>query len=134
MFIKNCINYLAKKNKSDIMFLLRGDMMNSNITGAVLAFAIGAVICFAGFKLSQYFIKKHPDKLSSASMLKQVFQVLYIVLLFFLSGYTPWDRTYLLVGGALGITLPMLIFTALLLKVNKSSSDNNDEKEAKNDG
>ena len=108
--------------------------MNSNITGAVLAFAIGAVICFAGFKLSQYFIKKHPDKLSSASMLKQVFQVLYIVLLFFLSGYTPWDRTYLLVGGALGITLPMLIFTALLLKVNKSSSDNNDEKEAKNDG
>ena len=37
-----------------------------------------------------------------------------------LSEYTPWDRMWMLVGGCMGITLPMIIFTPRLVRLNDS--------------
>lgn len=96
--------------------------MENDFIGAAAAFAAGVLISFCNYKISQYFLKKRPDRLSLASVLRQPIQVLYIVALFFGAKYTPWDKTFVLIGGALGITLPMLIFTSRLLKVNKSES------------
>lgn len=104
--------------------------MDSVFAGALLSFLVGAAISFLGYKLSDFFIKKHPDKLSVASVIRQLFQVLYIVALFFSKKFLPWDIKYVLIGGVLGITLPMIAFTLMLLKTNKEIS----EKEAKKDG
>lgn len=94
--------------------------MDNNAVGAVAAFAVGAVICFGNFKLSEFFLKKHKDRFKYVSFIRQFIQVLYILVLFFVAPYTPWDRTFLLIGAALGITLPMFPFTYKLLKTNNS--------------
>ena len=49
---------------------------------------------------------------------RQAIQIGYLILIFVLGGYTPWESTWLLVGGVLGITLPMFFFTARLVKFN----------------
>lgn len=106
--------------------------MENNFVGAAIAFVLGVVICFGNFKLSEYFLINHREKFHSVSFIRQLVQVIYIVALFFLAPYTPWDRTYVLIGAALGITLPMFLFTYRLLKTNKnntSEAEKGDEKD-----
>lgn len=107
--------------------------MKSDIFGAALFFIIGAVIAFGNFKLSDFFLKNKKDKFSYVTLIRQAVQIAYIIIVFFAAKYTPWDRTYLLIGGALGITLPMFIFTSLLLKTNKTEK-NSTVKEDESDG
>lgn len=108
--------------------------MGNDIVGALAAFAVGIIISFGNYRLSEFFLKKHPDRFSAVSVIRQLIQVLYIVLIFFSSGRLPWDRTYLLVGAALGITLPMFFFTYKLLKTNKESTSDASKKEDKENG
>ncbi len=96
--------------------------MDSGFFGAALCFVVGAVISFLNYKLSEHILKKDISKYSMISVLRQVIQVGYLLILFFAAEYTPWDRTYCLVGGALGITLPMFYFTYKLLKI-KTETD-----------
>ena len=81
--------------------------MGSNIFGAVLAFVIGVGIAGINYSISRYVLKKRPAQYAATMTLRQLIQVIYIVLVFLLGQYTPWDRLWLLVGGALGVTLPM---------------------------
>jgi len=60
----------------------------------------------------------------------------YLALLYFAAPYTPWDGIWLLAGGAVGLTIPMFLFTFLLLRqVNGQSTapeprgENNNPKE-----
>ena len=45
-------------------------------------------------------------------------QIGYLLLILLLGKYTPWDSMWLMVGGVLGITLPMPLFTYRLVKLN----------------
>ncbi|MBE6790018.1 MAG: hypothetical protein E7535_02370 [Ruminococcaceae bacterium] len=108
--------------------------MISDLSGAALAFVLGLGICFGNYKLSDFFLKKQPDKFSYVSLIRQAVQVVYIVALFFAAKHTPWDRTYLLIGGALGVTLPMLYFTTRLLKTNNSVKAQTGKKEGEENG
>lgn len=106
---------------------------DSNLTGAAAAFLLGVLICFGNYIISGYFLKKHKEKYHFVSFIRQPIQILYIVAAFFLAPYTPWDRTYLLIGASLGVTLPMFIFTYRLLKANKKENPAT-QKEADKDG
>lgn len=108
--------------------------MNSDFIGAILAFAAGVIICFGNFRLSEYFLKHRPEKYSSVSVLRQIIQVAYILVLFFTAKYTPWNRSFVLIGGALGVTLPMFVFTYRLLKTNNDRTPDKKEKEESTDG
>lgn len=94
--------------------------MGSNIFGAVLAFGAGAVLAAASYVVSRYVLKKCASKYVAVQGGKQLVQVAFLLLLFLLGGYTPWDRVWLLAGGVLGITLPMFYFTYRLVKFNDS--------------
>lgn len=96
--------------------------MENNFIGAALTFVVGAAISFGNYKLSGYFIKRFKEKFSSVSIIRQIIQVAYILLLFFVADYTPWDKMYFIIGGVLGITLPMFIFTYRLLMLNNSTA------------
>ena len=105
-------------------------VIDVNIFGAVIAFCVGIAIATVNYALSRYMIKKHSDKYPLTVIVRQVIQVAYLVLLFFLAEYTPWDRLWLLVGGCLGVTIPMIWFTMRLVKLNNSLS----RKEGSSDG
>lgn len=88
--------------------------------GAVFAFLGGAAVGFVNYLLSRLVLCKKTEWFSFISVARQLLQVGYLVILFFIAPHTPWEQLPLLVGGALGITLTMFFFTARLMKLNDS--------------
>ena len=95
-------------------------MIETNIFGAALAFAVGALIAAGNYLFSRYLLIKHPSMYAGMQIFRQLLQIAYLIALFLLGGYTPWDRLWLLCGGCFGVTLPMFWFTYRLLKLNDS--------------
>lgn len=108
--------------------------MRSDIFGAALAFAAGFALAGASYLFSRRVLRTKPDRYALSHTLKQIVQVLFLVALFVLGDRTPWDRLWLLVGGALGITLPMIWFTYRLVKFNDSLHTEESKKEDSSDG
>lgn len=108
--------------------------------GAIFAWAGGFLICLVNFILSKIILAKKPDFFAASTIARQILNIGYLVLLYFIAPLTPWDVIYLLVGGALGITLPMIYFTAKLLKMSnglkkqQTKKETADTKEEKTDG
>lgn len=95
-------------------------MIEANIFGAVLAFAIGVAIATLNYFCSRYFLTKHPSMYAGMQIVWQPVQIAYLGALVLFGGYTPWNRLWLLVGGCLGVTMPKFWFTYRLVKLNDS--------------
>ncbi len=108
--------------------------MDNNIVGAVAVFLLGAAISFINYKLTELIMKKYPGRFSFLSIVRSLIQAGFFLLVFAAAPYTPWDRTYLLVGTALGITIPMAFFTFRLLKKPYPTDIKKEEKEDISDG
>ncbi|MGN1316229.1 MAG: hypothetical protein ACI4VW_04115 [Acutalibacteraceae bacterium] len=80
----------------------------------------GVGIATVNYAFSKYIIKKYPDKYAGAQVVRSIIQIGFLFLIYVLGGHLPWDRIYLLIGGCFGITLPMIFFTAKLVKYNDS--------------
>lgn len=100
--------------------------MDRDILGAALAFLAGAALAAAGYGLSRRTLKKAPSRYAAVQAAKQLLQIAFLVLVYVLGGYTPWDRIWLLAGGCLGLTLPMIWFTYKLVRLNDSLRDKED--------
>lgn len=96
--------------------------MYTNIFGAILAFGIGVLIAALNYAFSRHIIIKKPAQYAIMQIVRQWIQVAYLIVLLVAGKYTPWDTNWLLVGGCLGITLPMIWFTYRLVKLNDSLS------------
>lgn len=94
-------------------------IIDSNIVGALLGFLIGFAVAYINFLVSKLIITKYSDKFAVLRVVRQVLNISCLVALYALGKCTPWDGIYLLVGGALGNTLPMIPFTHLLIKQTK---------------
>ena len=105
--------------------------MHSNVFGAALAFLVGAGLAAAGYGLDRRTLRTAPEKYAVSHIAKQAVNVLFLAALLVFGGRTPWDRLWLLGGGALGITLPMIWFTYKLVKLNDSLHE---EKEDSDNG
>ena len=93
--------------------------MSASLPGALITAVIGALLAFFNFSVSRKAIRSQngPSLLfSAAPILRMVLNVGFLCAVYFLAPLTPWDRTWMLVGAAAGITLPMIIFTPLLLR------------------
>lgn len=95
-------------------------MIETDILGAALASVIGAAIAALNYAVSRYLLIKRPSVYAGMQIVWQPVQIAYLGALALFGGYTPWDRLWLLVGGALGITLPKFWFTYRLVKLNDS--------------
>lgn len=94
--------------------------MGTNFLGAILAFGIGVLIATVNYIFLRKVLMKKPSQYAIMQMVKQWIQVAYLIVLLVVGKYTPWDTNWLLVGGCLGITLPMIWFTYRLVKLNDS--------------
>ena len=112
-----------------------GDYMITNIIGAVIAAVIGFLIAFANYVFSKKVLLKSPKKYSGTFVVRQIIQVAYLVLVYFIGSKTQIaDLTYLLVGAVAGMTIPMFFFTKKLISVNDATKTNKAEKEDESDG
>ena len=82
-------------------------------------------MAYINYAVSKYLLKTRPDMYTGGQIIRSVIQIGYLALVYTLGGYTPWDRVWLLIGGCLGITLPMFYFTYKLVKLNSKKEDDN---------
>ncbi len=109
--------------------------MIANIIGGVIAAAVGSLIAFANYIFSKKVLLKAPEKYSSTFVVRQVLQVAYLVLVYFIGSKTQIaDLVFLLVGAVAGMTVPMFFFTKKLLMLNDTMKTKKPEKEDKADG
>ena len=109
--------------------------MNHNIIGALIAATAGLLVAFANYLISQKVLIKAPEKYSLITVVRQVLQVGFLVVVYLVSTKThSVDATCLLVGAVAGMTLPMLYFTKKLLSVNEKEAKDKKEKEVEADG
>ncbi len=95
--------------------------MQNDLFGFFFAFLGGCIICFINFLISRGVLLHRAKLFSTISIIHQVLNVGYLAALYFIADNTPWSLIYLLIGGALGATLPMLYFTGKLLKLSDSA-------------
>lgn len=106
----------------------------ADILGAVITFVLGVGIATLNYYISKYFLEKTPDRFAMTAVVKQIFNVFYLVAVYMLGDFLPFKLSYMLIGAVLGITLPMFMFTRKLLKLNEAKRGESREKEGESDG
>ena len=101
-----------------------------NYAAAAAALLVGAAISFADYKILEFFISRKQSNPAVGSFVRQIINIAYIFLLYFIGKKTGLDVRFLLIGGAIGITVPSFFFTARILK--KQDSANGKDKEDNN--
>ena len=94
---------------------------------SALAFICGALLAFLNYRISRCFLKKDEGSFALVSVLRQLLNITFLAALFFIGQYTSLNQLYLLIGGALGITLPMLFFTPRLLRYADERKKENED-------
>lgn len=94
-----------------------------NYLGMIIAFICGTLICFINYKLSKFVLLKSTKNLWFIYIYRQVINIGYLVLCYFISPYTNFERVDVLIGAATGITIPMIYFTPKLLKLSDKSNE-----------
>ena len=106
--------------------------MNVDIIGSIVALISGFLVALINYILSKTVLTKTPEKYSLATVVRQVFQVCFLVAVYFIGDKIQAVNTvYLLVGAAFGMTVPMIYVTKKLLFLNQST--NRKEKEMDGD-
>ena len=96
--------------------------MDQPIVQGLLTFLGGAVVAGLNALLSARLLEKKPAAFASFSAVRQLFNVAYLVLVFFGSRALGWDVTAPLVGAALGLTALSMVFAMLLARRNDKKS------------
>ncbi len=91
--------------------------MESALFGACLAALVGGCLAFVNYRLTAISAAKPGGTmLSLVPIVRMLLSVGYLVVLFLVGPATPWSPVWLLVGGAIGLTIPSFAFTFLLLR------------------
>ena len=102
------------------------------LVGVIISFFFGVTVSFVNYKVSKTMLKRNPKALSSLFMIREAFIIVFLITLYAVSGFTPWNGVYLVIGGAVGATVPTIFFTYALLRYVRSNSDADSANDAEN--
>ncbi|MBR3145432.1 MAG: hypothetical protein IKF53_06035 [Clostridia bacterium] len=90
----------------------------------------GVVISFINYQVLKSALKGASDKRAFyISPLRSILAAAYLFTLYFFAEKTNVSAAGLLIGGAIGLTFSLFVFTRLLLKGQKDNNDNTENKE-----
>lgn len=107
--------------------------MIGNAVGAAIAFLAGVAVSALNYLLSKRVLQRAPEKYASMTVARQMIQVLYLVAVFFVGERISVSVIWLLVGAALGVTVPSFYFTMRLVRINDQRTDARAANNANND-
>ena len=108
--------------------------MIPDIVGLSVSAILGVGVAYLNFCISKYMLRNCPDKFAYSTVIRTLICVIFFGLVCLIGKATPCNLTFLLVGAALGATLPTLFFTKSLLNYSKelsSAREGSDKKEDK---
>ena len=101
--------------------------MTVRYLAAIPAAAVGAFLAFLGFLLARRVLRRTPARYPLVSPVRQVLSIGYLAALFLLGERTSLDLYALIIGGALGVTVPSAFFTVQLLKETNQTKSGKEE-------
>ena len=96
--------------------------MTSPIVGGVLAFLAGCAVSALNYWINLQTLKKNPARLAGISIARQALNVGCLIAVFLAAKVLPWGQVPMLIGAALGLTIPALFFAFRLAKLNDAAS------------
>ena len=94
--------------------------MDAPIVGGLLAFLAGCAVSSLNYWISLRTLKRKPSALASMSSVRQILSVICIAVVYLLAKRLPWGTTAPLVGAAVGLTVPSVLLSFKLAKINDS--------------
>ncbi len=130
---------IEKRIQSAIIYLIRleaGDKLKLNIICALITGVVGVGIAFLNYLFSKRVLLKAPEKYSITTVLRQVIQVGFLVIIYFVftKFFQQIDFIYPVVGAVAGMTIPMFIFTKKLITLNEQTTLKLKDEEADKNG
>ena len=107
--------------------------MLPDLIGAAVCFAIGIGIAFLNFAISKHTLKTNLDKIALTTVLRTFISVSFLGLVCLASKLLGRDITFMLIGAALGATLPTPLLTKSLLNYSNELAKNKESSEKKED-
>lgn len=92
--------------------------MSHGLFGLAVALLGGVLVGLVNYILTAVVLRRKASLYATFSVVRQLLHIGYLVALYLLAPYTPWDRLYLLIGGVLGMTVSMVVFTARLVRLS----------------
>ena len=92
--------------------------MSHGLFGLAAALLGGVLVGLVNYILTAVVLRRKASLYATFSVVRQLLHIGYLVALYLLAPYTPWDRLYLLIGGVLGMTVSMVVFTARLVRLS----------------
>lgn len=87
------------------------------------AFVPGVVIAAVNYVVSRKILTGKPETYASTTVIRQVCSVAYLVVAYFVGNrWFPENLLSILLGAALGVTLPLFYFTVKLLRINSEQT------------
>ncbi len=108
--------------------------MKHDIIGCVIALAVGVGIAYLNYTVSKILLNKKRDSYYLTQYIRTAINLAFLILLYFVAEPLGYDRTWFLVGGCVGLTVPLIFFTSLLIKENERIQEKNKNKNDDNDG
>lgn len=94
-----------------------------NVFQLLAAFLGGTALSVLGYCLARLALKRNEKQYPLVSVVRQLFSVVYLAALFLIGRKPPLHLYSLLIGGALGLTVPALFLTVKLLKMTKETNE-----------
>lgn len=95
--------------------------METKYIAALAAFLGGAVISLINALITAKQVKSEKESFGSTSILRQVLSFLYLAVIYFLTRKMKLDPLFPLLGAAIGLTVPSILFTITI--VNNMKGD-----------
>ena len=108
--------------------------MDHWLIGGILAAAVGVLLSWGNYLLSRMLLRKKPELLSMITLPRQIINIAYLVVIYFLADKTPWGLMPLLIGAAVGLTGAVFLFTRQLLKTMDGGTPQEKEREGDDNG
>ena len=99
-----------------------------NWIALLAALAGGAAVAYGNYRLSAVCLDRRPAWYSAVSALRSVIAVAYLLVLYIVGSKTAPDVRFLLIGGALGLTVPSIYLTVRLLRRQSAPPTEKSEK------
>lgn len=103
--------------------------MKESLPGIIAAFMGGAVLAWVNYRLTRKAAMGGVNNLTLIPLVRLGLSVGYLAAVFFAAPHTPWDSTWLLLAAVLGLTVPMFIYTYIILRQLNANGQTEEKKE-----
>lgn len=90
--------------------------METRYTAALIAFLGGAMISLINAVITAKQVKSNKDKMGNASILRQILNLVYLVVTYFVVRKLNVEVFPPLLGAAIGLTVPSVLFAITIAK------------------